>query len=289
MLYLKRITFPDRDREFDFFCTVKRKCYSDFYPFQVLSLVELTALDFEPVTVLHGGNGSGKTTALNVIAQKIGADRDSIYNKSSFFPDYLDLCEVKWTGERPENCRIITSDDVFDYMLNLRYLNEGIDHRREEMFTEYLQKKHTPFRVTSLEDYENLRLANQAKSRTQSRYVRENLMPNAPERSNGESAFLYFVQKMEESGLYILDEPENSLSPRRQHELVQWIEDAVRFFHCQFVISTHSPFLLALRDARIYDLDETPVRVKRWTQLQNVRSYYDFFQEHRREFEAEEA
>ena len=43
MLYLKRITFPDRDREFDFFCTVKRKCYSDFYPFQVLSSVELTA------------------------------------------------------------------------------------------------------------------------------------------------------------------------------------------------------------------------------------------------------
>ncbi len=33
----------------------------------------------------------------------------------------------------PENSRIITSDDVFDYMLNIRTFNEGIDQKREEL------------------------------------------------------------------------------------------------------------------------------------------------------------
>lgn len=285
MLYLKHFTFPDRDREFDFFLSIKRKCYTDFYPFQILSAAELSELEFEPVTILHGGNGSGKTTALNVIAEKLRASRDSAYNKSAFFLDYVKLCQAELSCDRPEEVLIITSDDVFDYMLNIRSLNEGIDRRREQMFDEYLNRKYTRFRMTSLEDYEELRLANRAKSQTQSRYVRENLMPNAVERSNGESAFLYFTGKIRENGLYILDEPENSLSPKRQQELVRFIEDSVRFFHCQFIISTHSPFLLALKGARIYDMDENPVTVKPWTELNNVRQYYEFFRDHREEFD----
>ena len=85
--------------------------------------------------------------------------------------------------------------------------------------------------------------------------------------------------------MFLLDEPENSLSPERQRELVQFIGDAARFYGCQFVIATHSPFLLSMRGAKIYDLDEEPVDVKRWTQLGNVRAYYDFFRERAREFE----
>ena len=87
--------------------------------------------------------------------------------------------------------------------------------------------------------------------------------------------------------LYLLDEPENSLSPTRQMELTEYIENAARFFHCQFVISTHSPFLLSLRGAKIYDLDSDPVDVRRWTELENVRTYYDFFKKHEREFSNE--
>jgi predicted ATPase len=109
-------------------------------------------------------------------------------------------------------------------------------------------------------------------------------MDNVREYSNGESAFRYFTQKIGENGLYILDEPENSLAPKRQMELMKFIEDSARFFGCQFIISTHSPFLLAMRGAKIYDLDERPVTVKRWTQLENVRTYYDFFKTYEQDF-----
>lgn len=44
----------------------------------------------------------------------------------------------------------------------------------------------------------------------------------------------------------------------------------------KFIISTHSPFLLSLKDALIYDLDEEPVTTKKWTELENIKVYYNF-------------
>lgn len=93
-----------------------------------------------------------------------------------------------------------------------------------------------------------------------------------------------FSEKIGENGLYLLDEPENSLSPERQQELLRFLEDSARFFGCQFIIATHSPFLLSIRGAKIYDMDEEPVDVKHWTELSNVRAYYEFFKQHEREF-----
>ena len=284
MLYLSRFAFPDDEKEFDFLLTVKRKCYNSFYPFKVLSARGLLELELEPVTILYGGNGSGKTTALNVMAEALKLQRDSRYNRSRFFEDYIALCTHELRSEIPERSRVITSDDVFDFMLNLRAVNAGVDEKREELFQEYLDAKYSDFHFRTMEDYDRLKTVNMARSNTQSRYVRKNLMGNLPEHSNGESAFLYFTQRIEEDGLYLLDEPENSLSPARQQELCQFIEDSARFFHCQFLIATHSPFLLAMRGAKVYDLDANPVTIRRWTELPAVRAYYDFFQAHAKEF-----
>ena len=65
---------------------------------------------------------------------------------------------------------------------------------------------------------------------------------------------------------------------------MQFLEDSARFFGCQFVIATHSPFLLSMKGAKIYDLDADPVQTRAWTELSNVRAYYDFFKKHENEF-----
>lgn len=283
-MYIKEFSFPDQEQEFDFLIDVKRTCYDSFYPFKVLSSKGFMEMVFEPVTILYGGNGSGKTTALNVIAEKLELSRESRFNQSSFYPDYVQMCHVQQAAEIPEQSRIITSDDVFDYMLDIRTLNEGIDQKREELFTEYVEAKYSSFQMKSMADYEQLKKVNAARSKSQSRFVRQELMDNVREWSNGESAFKYFTEKIVDNGLYLLDEPENSLSPKRQMELVQFIEDSARFFGCQFVIATHSPFLLSMRGAKIYDLDASPAAVKKWTELENVRAYYDFFKQHDDQF-----
>ena len=284
MIYLKKFCFPDEDMEYRFILRIKKQCYNTFYPFKILSKNKLTKLEFDPITILYGGNGSGKSTALNIITEKLSIQRESIYNKSSFYQDYLNMCEAEIIGRIPKCSRNITSDDVFDYMFSVRTVNDGIDDRREELFADYLETKYAHFKMRSLEDYEQLKKINTTRRYTQSKYVKKNLMGNIRELSNGESAYMYFTEKIVEDGLYLLDEPENSLSPQKQLELAHFIEESARFFGCQFIISTHSPFFLAMKDAKIYDLDEMPVQVKKWTQLESVRFYYDFFKERESEF-----
>jgi len=287
MVYLDSFVFPDVELETDYIMGIRRTCYASFYPFKILSRRRFERIDFEPVTILYGGNGTGKSTALHVIAQKAGLERGAPYNRTSFFDGYVGLCRMELRKSVPDGSCIITSDDVFDHMISVRELNEGIDKRREDMFEEYLENKHSPFQLSSMEDYDQLKRVVRARKRTQSRYVREELGMNVRTFSNGESAFRFFTNKITEDRLYLLDEPENSLSPERQMELCQFISDSARFMGCQFVISTHSPFLLSMRGAKIYDLDSDPVDIKKWTELANVRTYYNFFKNRQSEFETE--
>ncbi len=285
-MYIESFEFPDDSKEFDFIVKVQRQCYNTMYPFKVLSQIELESLEFEPITILYGSNGCGKTTVLNIIAEKLKLKRESMFNKSNFFQDYVKLCKIDDYIRIPEDSKIITSDDVFfDYMINVRTLNEGIDYKREELFSEYLEVKHSNFKMKNLDDYDHLKKVNLSRRKTQTQYIKNQLIDNIRELSNGESAFKYFTEHIKENCLYLLDEPENSLSPERQMELIQFIEDSVRFYNCQFIISSHSPFILSMKGAKIYNLDEIPVRQRAWTELKNIRTYYDFFKHHEGAFE----
>ena len=286
MIYLSEFVFPGYDEEYRARLDEKRTCFNTMYPFFVLSSRGLERLDFAPVTLLYGGNGSGKTTALNVIAEALSLRRDAPFNRSSFFDDYVKCCRFRTLGPLPEESRAVSSDDVFDYMLSLRAVNEGIDAKREELFDEYFERRRSgPFRMQSLDDYDELKKVTDARKKTLSGYVRAGGMDrNVREQSNGESAYFYFTSRIQGAGLYLLDEPENSLSPQKQLELKQFLEEEARFFDCQFIIATHSPFLLSLRGAKIYDFDGDPVDVKRWTELESVQTYFRFFEEHRSAF-----
>ena len=285
MRYIDSFKFPGVENEEQFVNYIRRTCYTSFYPFGVFAESELRELSFSEITILYGNNGSGKSTALNVMAEKLKAERDTLFNRSSFFGDYIGMCDFEMTHEgRPEEIRMITSDDVFDFMLNLRALNDGVDRKREQAFDEWIENKHSKFQMKSLDDYEQLKKVVDARSKTQSKYVRDTIGNNIIEHSNGESALQYFSEKIKDNGLYLLDEPENSLSPQRQLELLEFIQNSARFFGCQFIIATHSPFLLALKGALIYDLDERPVDIKKWTELEGVRTYFEFFEKHKNEF-----
>jgi predicted ATPase len=195
------------------------------------------------------------------------------------------LCTLRIENTIHTNSRIITSDDVFDYALNIRSLNNGIDTKREVIFEEYLEVKYAQFQMKSLDDYDRLKQMNDSRRKTQSSYTRDNLINNVRTHSNGENAYRYFTEKITDNALFLLDEPENSLSPQRQLELKDFIEESTRYFGCQFIIATHSPFLLSLPGAKIYDLDNDPVDLKHWTQLEHVKAYYHFFKNVEKEFE----
>lgn len=285
MVYLEDFTLANEDQEWEFFIAQKSRAYSNYYPFQLFPVKQVPTLTFEPITILYGDNGSGKSSLLNVIAEKLGLKRGALYNRSSFFEDYLALCNYTMHVPLPEDSAIITSDEIFNYMLDLRALNQGIDNKRDEMFKDYLDHKFGTVEYHDLSDYDELKKTLETRRKTQSRYVRDNLQKNVVEHSNGESAMQFFTERIQDNQLYLLDEPENSLSPARQQELVQLLNDSARFFGCQFIIATHSPFVLALSGAKIYDLDTVPVVTKKWTELPEVQVYAEFFRKHAGQFE----
>lgn len=287
MLYLSSFSFPTQEEEEAFLNDPSTwlTCFNTFYPFQVLSQKGVEKIEFEPFTVLYGGNGCGKTTILNMIAEKLRLKREAPFNRTNFLGDYLESCRYELKAAPSSDSRIITSDDVFNHVLNVRRINEEIDFTREEVFKRYSEDRYSEgFRLRSMDDYERLREVNLSRRVSKSEYARRNSDANVRELSNGESALQYFSHKITQDSLYLLDEPENSLSAENQQRLAQFLEDSYRFYRCQFLISTHSPFLLAVKGARVYDMDEPPFRARKWTELKNVRAFYDFFARHSEEF-----
>ena len=287
MIYLSEFYFPSQNSEANYLAEsprAKMTCYDSFYPFGLFAGRGLKALDLADVTILYGGNGSGKTTALNVMADALRLQRGAQYNRSDFFTDYVSLCQFHTLHAIPAGSLILTSDDVFDYMLDLRALNDGVDMRREQMFADYNDLRREKFQMHGMKDYDRLKQVSAARRYSQSQMARRTLPANVRTRSNGESALAVFSERIRENALYLLDEPENSLSPERQLELARFLHDSARFYNCQFVIATHSPFLLAMPGARVYDLDAEPIATKRWTELENVRATWEFFQSHKDEF-----
>ncbi len=95
--------------------------------------------------------------------------------------------------------------------------------------------------------------------------------------SNGETALMKLSELLEEPGLYLLDEPENSMSCEFQIKLASIISYLARYGKCQFLISTHSPFILSMENAKIYNLDQHPVGVCKWWELDNMKRYFELF------------
>ena len=262
---------------------------NSWYPWNIFYNRGMCEFSFEDITILYGGNGSGKTTLLNVIAQRLQMQRLTRYNRSACFDDYISVCDYSLADANAESCvrrgSILVSDDVFDAILKKREVNERIDQRRDELIDNYFAYKYTAelprenlTDPKNLELYKNIHDARSGR-KTCSRFVKDNLQRNIKEQSNGESAFEFFVQAIKDDTLILLDEPENSLSARWQMELVQYIIGAMRAFRCQFIIATHSPFLLSIPGAKIYDLDSMPIKVDRWYNLENVRSYFQLFKD----------
>lgn len=81
MIYLDSIVFPNARTERGVLDDIIHgmTCFDTVYPFGIFTEKGLERIDFDRVTILYGSNESGKSTALNVIADKIGAVRVANY------------------------------------------------------------------------------------------------------------------------------------------------------------------------------------------------------------------
>ena len=286
--------------------------YFDFhdkedYPFNVIYNFGITDINFGDITILYGNNGSGKSTLLNLIGEKIGVSRKTEMYKHVKYPvdggsyipmdDILKYCNISLVlneygreqTELPRIRKLITSDDIFKEKNNTIEANT---RRAKEMQEQVLRKKEIlkeaedeGFQYRSLKDYERMMEIKEAETYSDIKYALKHTTGRSVKLdSNGETSLKYLDYAFENDGIYLLDEPENCLSPQFQLELIKIIEEVSRYCGCQFIIATHSPLILGIDNARIYNLDSHPVEICKWSDLENVRLYYSFFKSRESEF-----
>lgn len=262
------------------------------YPFMLFE--ESKTFEFESLTIFYGNNGCEKSTMLNLIAASLQLKRHSDINTSPFFDLVRErLCKIGMTSDFDDigrQAEIITSDDVFKHVQQLRGLNKEISKERDKSIDYIFSLKalaakgeYQPKPANNREECIARFKEIDALRHTSSHYVRNHSRHNLRNRSNGESALEFFTSCIKDEGLYLLDEPENSLSPSFQIKLIEYLQYSLRL-GCQFVIATHSPLLLGMPGARIYNFDDPTFPITDWRDLENIRIYYSFFKEHECEF-----
>jgi predicted ATPase len=72
--------------------------------------------------------------------------------------------------------------------------------------------------------------------------------------SHGEGFLRFFEERCQRQGIYIFDEPESALSPNRQMEFLKLMRRMEESSHCQVIMATHSPILMAYPGASLLGL-----------------------------------
>ena len=254
----------------------------NIYPYNVFRRKDMEPFVFAPITVLYGNNGSGKSTILNIIANKLMLTGKEYATSNSFgIVDYCGKfsseCQFSYGEDEfgnvfkrfPENSRFIKSEDILYEIKKIQQrqiLSDGMEY-------DYMKNGYS--RKEAEDNFQT------QEGRNQIEYIEF-----AQEKySNGETAMQFFEEYLLPDALYLLDEPEVSLSPANQVLLAKEINKLARLLSCQFIIATHSPFMLGTLDAKIYNIDKEDYSICKWYELENVRYFYDFFKKHEKEFE----
>lgn len=258
----------------------KLKC-PNIYPYKVFAGNEGMVFFFDKITVLYGNNGSGKSTLLNQIASKFGMKgKEHVTANTLGTSDYSSRYISECSGELGEDefgrkIRVIPADSRYIKSEDVLYEIKKIQQR--EVLGESLKYD----RMSGGDS------KGEAENYLQSREGMErmgNIVFAQEKYSNGETSLQYLDDFIRPGALYLLDEPEVSLSPANQVRLSEKINEMARLLDCQFIIATHSPFLLGTLNSKIYDLDAKNYRIAEWTELENVRYFYEFFKKHDKEF-----
>ncbi len=110
------------------------------------------------------------------------------------------------------------------------------------------------------------------------RYLDEVSSPYADflSHSHGEGFMRFFEERCQRQGIFIFDEPESALSPARQMEFLKLMRRMDQSGHCQIIMATHSPMLMAYPDARLLRLSKyglEPVTVKETDHYKVMREF----------------
>src|SRR3569623_152687 len=214
------------------------------YPFSIPAIRALDELELDAkVTFLIGENGAGKSTLIEAIAVLAGFNAEG--GSKNF----------RFGTRRSESC-------LHQFMRPVR------GHRRPR--DGFLLRAESYINVAT--EIERLDQEPSGGGSIIGQYGGVSLH----EQSHGESFIALATHRFRGEGLYILDEPEAALSPQRQHSLLSVIHDHVEERGSQFVIATHSPFVMAYPNALSFRLGASVIDRVAYEETEHFRIKREF-------------
>ena len=179
-------------------------------------------LDFKkPATIFVGENGVGKSTLVEAIAIRMGFNPEGgtvnfNFSTRASHSNLSEYLRVIRGARRRRDGFFLRAESFYNVATNIEELDAGAGGRRI---------------VDS--------------------YGGESLHAQ----SHGESFMALVENRFSGKGLYILDEPEAALSPMRIMRLM-WHMRRLVDDESQFIVSTHSPMIMALPGADVIQIDD---------------------------------
>lgn len=212
----------------------------EHYPFNLPLFSETRKIEFNtPITLFAGENGSGKSTLLKALAT---AANIYIWQSNLHSRSYVNAYEASLNRYLKVEW---TNGEVPGSFFGAQIFKD---------FTSLLEEWATT-------DPGQLKL-----------FGGKSLMAQ----SHGQSLMSFFKNRYKLEGLYLLDEPETALSPSTQLELLKLLNENAKAGHAQFIVVTHSPILLACKNATIYSFDQIPVSSIAYEETEHFKVYRDF-------------
>lgn len=211
------------------------------YPF---TLPWLQSGEFEltfttPVTIICGENGTGKSTLIEAIASLSG------YDESGGGKGYR---PVDHSGAIDKS-----GADLADVLRAgwLPKITDGWFFKAESFFS-----------VARYQDAMAMQYGGTA--------------PDYLSWSHGEGFLRFFEERMSRQGIYFMDEPESALSPKRQLDLLRILHGIQTRARSQVIMATHSPILMALPGAKLYEITRHGLFETRYRDTSHFKLYQSF-------------
>jgi predicted ATPase len=215
------------------------------FPFNVPGVKYASNVDLSNnITFFIGDNGTGKSTLIETLAYRLQLPHidGSVYSKTSFsaainLAPYLDL---QFKINRPIGF-FFRAEDFGDYL-------NSIDRRDAQLHAQLnsLDGEVPAHIIQEMKDNANFQL----------HHMRKNFGQELRSFSHGEAYMKIIQEKVNTRGIYLLDEPEAALSPTKQIALIYHIKQHLKTNMSQFIIATHSPILMAMPGATIYEITQ---------------------------------
>ncbi|MBU1343007.1 MAG: AAA family ATPase [Proteobacteria bacterium] len=212
----------------------------NYYPFNLKIFQNTKQIKFNtPVTLFIGENGTGKSTLLKALAIRCGIHI--------------------WQSEFNLRYEHNPYEDDFYKAITIQWENGPVpgSYFGSQIFSHFAKN----LEEWAIHDAQMLNYFGGKSLVTQ---------------SHGQSLMSYFQSRYTLKGLYFLDEPETALSPASLIELLNLLNKISRQGHAQFLIVTHSPFLMACPGSRIYSFDNTQIEPIKYEDTQYYKIYKRF-------------